>query len=119
MSPDTGIGSTSGSLRPGVIAVGVNEDLYCLFNSGDLVKGFRHADRRYPFRSAETGHKKPATRRRRVAWSQTGSKGVQAARMNGRPSSSDVLSCLEIDRLRAAPVLLDLEAHFLPFGQMT
>ena len=58
MSRDTGIGSTSGSLRPGVIAVGVNEDLYCLFNSGDLVKGFRHADRRYPFRSAETGHKK-------------------------------------------------------------
>ena len=63
--------------------------------------------------------KKPAARRRRVAWSQTGSKGVQAARMNGRPSSSDVLSCLEIDRLRAARVLLDLEAHFLPLGQMT
>jgi len=44
MSRDTGIGRTSGSLRPGVIAVGVNEELYCLLGGGDLVERLRHDD---------------------------------------------------------------------------
>ncbi len=58
MSRDTGIGGTSGSLRPGAIAVGVNEDLYCLLGGGDLVEGICHDNGRHPLRSAETGLKK-------------------------------------------------------------
>ena len=46
MSCDTGIGGASGSLKPGVIAVVVNEEHYCLFN-GDLVEGLRHDDNCY------------------------------------------------------------------------
>ena len=66
MSRDTGMRGASGSLKPGVIAVVVEEAHYGLFD-GDLVEGQGHDDNCY-FRRISSSRDVVRRRRMEVMW---------------------------------------------------